>query len=993
MLVSHVKYAYRKGSKHENSNKQTLICNGDTRKLDDREDSSNTFAVPKDCVRSGQNECQEIQQNPETSIVNVKNCIKDGDYYPTGCQIEVSCKPGYYPADDDYQKGKGTQKLTCQSGGRGWFDQFYQRVNKPLQCIEGCIKREIGMSSYKSTNTVTTNYVINGETISCSTYELYKNHSVISGLVTEHNYYCAAENKQDSEHSFVDKSCTNACAQLESSLPIGVKLYKVPVIQRVRAPNGKYYIANKGEYVVKCDTGYQYKSDSIHFKKRRQVLRCAGNTHEYDDIDTKEKTIVPCEESNGCEEIRQDSTRTIVTLRGCSKRGNLLSAGCEVIISCKRGSYPQPDQYLFPGDQRLKCSADGSGWVDQFGDKVSKPLKCNDGCVNPLASTTIEKIRELKESYVNQEFTLVLDEKGNTITRCVTVESARRILEEREKVQKSDHSFYCNLEEKIKNETSEYYYDDFCENACTQLLLKLPPNVELSNKPESFKHGIRSYVREGDAYELKCKAGFMYPGFTTSSRTGRQKLVCNGPSHRYDDADSRLRNSPILSCVEVQGCAELPAPKVGTVINKVSCTKQDGLYRYGCKITTFCEEGHYPIDESLLSSGSQDLYCNTGSDSFADEQGNAVSQHMECQPGCIDKGHSIFKKIESSMKREFTTVIDEKGNVVSKCASVESIRRESELRSKLNQRFLCAANTNEVDKTSSYYVDYCENACRVLQEPLPYGLRIIKKPFIFRHSDFYYSASDSTYQLACQPGFVFASDSLHAQRDVMIQSLKCEGKTHKYVDTLDSTNTLVSACVKVEGCKALRKPGRGMIHNQDQCNIEGKGIVKGCEVFVSCEAGYYPANERYLIAGKQILRCASDGSGWVDQFGMLVKDAVQCKKGCVKRGSGFGSVTTDRTSIEQTYNFISDDKIVQIYCSYKSVSENVDSYYLGEEHGFYCKSEKRDESHLSLKNVTISPCSNACKSLVATTSVQITMTRRFFKKLRKASEESLSYIA
>jgi hypothetical protein len=57
--------------------------------------------------------------------------------------------------------------------------------------------------------------------------ELYKNHSVISGLVTEHNYYCAAENEQDSEHSFVDKSCTNACAQLENSLPVGVKLYKV----------------------------------------------------------------------------------------------------------------------------------------------------------------------------------------------------------------------------------------------------------------------------------------------------------------------------------------------------------------------------------------------------------------------------------------------------------------------------------------------------------------------------------------------------------------------------------------------------------------------------------------------------------------------------------------------------------------------------------------------------------------------------------------------
>lgn len=114
----------------------------------------------------------------------------------------------------------------------------------------------------------------------------------------------------------------------------------------------------------------------------------------------------------------------------------------------------------------------------------------------------------------------------------------------------------------------------------------------------------------------------------------------------------------------------------------------------------------------------------------------------------------------------------------------------------------------------------------------------------------------------------------------------------------------------------MRKPGRGMNHNQDQCTTQGTGIEKGCEVIVTCDSGYYPAFERYLVPGKQILKCAKDGSGWVDQFGILVKDAVHCKKGCVKRDPGFGSVAIDRTSIEQTYNFIFGDKVVQIYCSY-----------------------------------------------------------------------------
>lgn len=412
-------------------------------------------------------------------------------------------------------------------------------------------------------------------------------------------------------------------------------------------------------------------------------MRCNGNSHKYDDIDNKtpNATIVSCEETKGCQEIRQDSTRTTVLYKGCSKRGNLLSAGCEAIVSCKRGTdsgvdfenvsgaYPQPDKYLLPGQQRLRCSLDGSGWVDQFGAKVSQPLQCVDGCVSPATSTTIEKLRQLRETYVNKEFTLISDEEGNTITKCVSIETSRRILEERERLQKSDHSFYCNLEAKIKNDTIEYYYDDFCENACTQFMLILPPNVELAQKPATFKHGVRSYVREGDGYTFKCKEGFMYPAFTSSSQTGRQKLVCKGHSHRYSDVDPRLTNAYILSCVEIQGCKGPTSPKIGTVINKVGCVQTAGLYRHGCKITSYCEEGYYPVDEALLSDGSQELYCNPGNEAFVDDQGSPVSQVMECKPGCVDKGHAIFKRVESSTTREFTTVIDAKGNVLSKCAS------------------------------------------------------------------------------------------------------------------------------------------------------------------------------------------------------------------------------------------------------------------------------------------------------------------------------------
>lgn len=58
--------------------------------------------------------------------------------------------------------------------------------------------------------------------------------------------------------------------------------------------------------------------------------------------------------------------------------------------------------------------------------------------------------------------------------------------------------------------------------------------------------------------------------------------------------------------------------------------------------------------------------------------------------------------------------------------SVETIKREIEKRKSQHNKFFCQTNETSNENGTSYYDDYCNNACRTLQEPLPFGVIIEK---------------------------------------------------------------------------------------------------------------------------------------------------------------------------------------------------------------------------------------------------------------------------
>lgn len=131
--------------------------------------------------------------------------------------------------------------------------------------------------------------------------------------------------------------------------------------------------------------------------------------------------------------------------------------------------------------------------------------------------------------------------------------------------------------------------------------------------------------------------------------------------------------------------------------------------------------GYYPKNPKHLSSGEQSLTCDVATDEkFVDSRGNHATEYMECEKGCIDKD-----KLPTVGVREHVKILDYHGKTLSRCVSSETIRKEWVARTKINVKFLCSQNSS--DKTDSqYYNDHCENACRMLQEPLPYGVKIIK---------------------------------------------------------------------------------------------------------------------------------------------------------------------------------------------------------------------------------------------------------------------------
>lgn len=255
----------------------------------------------------------------------------------------------------------------------------------------------------------------------------------------------------------------------------------------------------------------------------------------------------------------------------------------------------------------------------------------------------------------------------------VSVDTIKREIERIIKKQADDHKFYCDLQEKIENDTVEFYYDDFCKDACHELMKPLPANVKINKSPRIFPHGDRQYVPKNDKYELTCAEGFQYPSATPAADKGKQTLVCNGQTHRYDDPDSGVKSAKPIGCVPITGCKPLPKEGDGTVVKMDKCSLKGAVYEYGCVVTTYCKEGYYPENKKLWKNGGQDLSCKVGTgDKFVNENGSPVVNYMKCIKGCVDRKESDKDTIIDE-NREYTTVMNYEGKILAKCASSKLI--------------------------------------------------------------------------------------------------------------------------------------------------------------------------------------------------------------------------------------------------------------------------------------------------------------------------------
>lgn len=93
----------------------------------------------------------------------------------------------------------------------------------------------------------------------------------------------------------------------------------------------------------------------MHFKNGNQVLRCNGETNQYDDPDAGVPNArpVPCEEVKGCEEIKQDLQKADVKVIECLKSGNVLAAGCTLEVRCLKGTTKRAYPIVHPDNIRV----------------------------------------------------------------------------------------------------------------------------------------------------------------------------------------------------------------------------------------------------------------------------------------------------------------------------------------------------------------------------------------------------------------------------------------------------------------------------------------------------------------------------------------------------------------------------------------------------------------------------------------------------------------
>lgn len=109
----------------------------------------------------------------------------------------------------------------------------------------------------------------------------------------------------------------------------------------------------------------------------------------------------------------------------------------------------------------------------------------------------------------------------------------------------------------------------------------------------------KTYTFAKEQYVLKCAAGYVYPKGSKQRDQGRQTLVCDGTTNKYNDVDDGRTGIQPLACEEAKGCSEIKQPKEAEV-SKSGCSFNDPYYNDKCELTINCQNGKWSTSISSL---------------------------------------------------------------------------------------------------------------------------------------------------------------------------------------------------------------------------------------------------------------------------------------------------------------------------------------------------------------------------------------------------------
>uniref|UniRef100_A0A1I7SEX2 Sushi domain-containing protein n=1 Tax=Bursaphelenchus xylophilus TaxID=6326 RepID=A0A1I7SEX2_BURXY len=218
-----VRVKCRKGYTPANSDSPypvSCVCNGqrfvdgfgEIPRLECRkDDSSRTVIIESE---SEKRSCEPITTE-ESSTYKFSNASHTTTY-SYGQSVQMVCKEGYYPSNEEYQKS-GFQLLTCGSNGH-WESGSKSSAKWEFHCTKGCINRphEPLRESEVAYKVRTFKSKKSGKTVSCRK-EIAREFAQIKYTVPEMPFHCKPGESQDKAYSMQKQEnipCTNACLDI-----------------------------------------------------------------------------------------------------------------------------------------------------------------------------------------------------------------------------------------------------------------------------------------------------------------------------------------------------------------------------------------------------------------------------------------------------------------------------------------------------------------------------------------------------------------------------------------------------------------------------------------------------------------------------------------------------------------------------------------------------------------------------------------------------------